>query len=184
MFPEFDLDPQNPPVETANLKPLSAEEEKVFEQELSARRVKPKEKIRLELLLLQRLKEHKADLEKMLQEMNGPWTYEDYFYRYYHGSFKVYNVQATTEKAVKLLRTILPERKLNMIFERIIREGTGKEFELEHNKEWDRHTRPMLEAFAHAKFMLEMAVRYADLPEPPQRMPSGWAALLYLFGLR
>lgn len=85
---------------------------------------------------------------------------------------------------MKLLRSLLPECELNLNFEQIIRDGTGKEFELAHNKEWDRHTRPMLEAFAHAKFMIEMAVRYADLPAPPQPMPSGWAALLYLYDLR
>jgi hypothetical protein len=43
---------------------------------------------------------------------------------------------------------------------------------------------PILEAFFHALFMLEMAVRYADLGEPPQMLPSGWAALLYLYDLR
>jgi hypothetical protein len=42
----------------------------------------------------------------------------------------------------------------------------------------------MLEAFAHAKFMIEMAVRYAGLLGPPQPMPSGYAALLYLYDLR
>ncbi|MEY2429900.1 MAG: hypothetical protein QOJ40_2785 [Verrucomicrobiota bacterium] len=26
--------------------------------------------------------------------------------------------------------------------------------------------------------------RYADWPKPPQPMPSGWAALLYLYDLR
>ena len=62
--------------------------------------------------------------------------------------------------------------------------GRIKEFQMEHNRDWDHHTRPMLEAFAHAKFMLKMAVRYADLPEPPQPMPNGYAALLYLFDLR
>jgi hypothetical protein len=41
-----------------------------------------------------------------------------------------------------------------------------------------------LEAFCHAKFMIEMAVRYADVPKPPHPMPSGWAALLYLYDLR
>jgi tRNA(fMet)-specific endonuclease VapC len=41
-----------------------------------------------------------------------------------------------------------------------------------------------LEAFFHARFFLEMAVRYADLAAPPQPLPSGYAALLYLFGLR
>jgi hypothetical protein len=31
---------------------------------------------------------------------------------------------------------------------------------------------------------LEMAVRYADLPEPPTPLPSGWAGLLCLYELR
>ena len=90
----------------------------------------------------------------------------------------------TLAQCWKLLQALLPERKLNRVFERIIGVGTGKQFELEHNEEWDRHTRPMLEAFAHAKFMVEMAVRYADLTSPPVPMPSGWAAFLYLFDLR
>ncbi len=183
MFPEFNLDPPGLSVEAAKAKTTSPEEDKDF-QELLSRLLKPEERDRVEHLLLQRLKERKPQLEQMLEQMSGHWTYEDHFYRYYHCSYKVYAVQDTTEKAVKLLRDLLPERKLNPTFERIIAEGTGKQFELEHNKEWDRHTRPMLEAFAHAKFMVEMAVRYADLPAAPGFMPCGWAALLYLFNLR
>jgi len=167
----------------ASPEPLTAEE-KAKLAELESRILKEEERTRLEALLLDRLKQRKADLEKMLPEMSGHWGYEDNFYRFYHGSFKVYGVQTATERAVKLLGELLPERKLNMAFDRIIREGTGKKFEMAHNREWDRHTRPMLEAFAHAKFMIEMAVRYADLPAPPQPMPSGYAALLYLFDLR
>ena len=68
------------------------------------------------------------------------------------------------------------------MFEDILKEGIGKEFD--HAQDWSPHTRPILEAFSHAKFMVEMAVRYADLPQPPQPMPSGWAALLYLYDLR
>lgn len=45
-------------------------------------------------------------------------------------------------------------------------------------------TRPILEAFFHARYFLEMAVRYAGLEAPPQALSSGYAALLYLFGLR
>jgi hypothetical protein len=183
MFPEFNLDPPDPPAEAMEPKATSPEDEEEF-QELLGRLLKPEEQNRLIRLLLQRLKERKPQLEQMLAEMDGHWTYEDHFYRYYHGSFKVYRVQGTTEKAVALLRDLLPERKLNTVFERIIRQGTGQQFELEHNKEWDRHTRPLLEAFVHAKFMIEMAVRYASLPEPPALMPSGWAALLYLYDLR
>ena len=110
--------------------------------------------------------------------------YEDGFYRFYHGSFNVYRVQSLIEKAVKFLRQLLPERELNEYFMAIILEGTGKEFELAHNPVWLKHTRPILEAFSHARYMIEMAVRYVDLPEPPQPMPSGWAGLLYLYELR
>jgi hypothetical protein len=183
MFPEFNFDAPAPPVGAVKAKAMSPEEEQHF-QELLSRLLKPEERDRVVRLLLQRLKERKPQLKQMLEEMSGPRTYEDHFYRYYHSSFKGYAAQVTTEKAVRLLRDLLPERKLNLDFERIISEGTGKQFELEHNKEWERYTRPMLEAFLHAKFMVEMAVRYADLPDPPAPMPSGWAALLYLYDLR
>jgi hypothetical protein len=183
MFPEFTFDPPDPSAEAVKAKVMTPEEEQRFE-ELLSRRLKPEERDRVERLLLQRLKERKPQLEHMLEEMSGHRAYEDHFYRYYHCSFKVYAVQITTGKAVSLLRDLLPERKLNMTFEQIIAEGTGKEFEMEHNREWDRHTRPMLEAFAHARFMVEMAVRYADMPAVPTPMPSGWAALLYLYDLR
>lgn len=183
MFPEFDLDPKPTPTEPATDKPESPEEKAHWERYLRLR-LTPDEQVRLERLLLERLKRHKADLDTMLRIMSDHWHYEDGFYRFYHGSFKVYGIQATTDQAVKLLRQLLPERELNLTFGQIIREGTGKEFEAEHNRDWDRHTRPMLEAFAHAKFMVEMALRYTDLPEPPQPMPSGWAALLYLYDLR
>jgi len=154
-------------------------DEKLFESVLCI-----EEHQRWEALLLSRLKEHKPELEKMLATMNGHWTYEDHFYRYYHGSFKVYAAQDTTRRAVELLKQLLPERRLNRAFQQIVREGTGQQFQWEHHQDWDKHTRPILEAFAHARFMVEMAVRYADLPQPPQPLPSGYAALLYFYGLR
>ena len=82
------------------------------------------------------------------------------------------------------LRGLLPGRSLNAWFLQIVSEGTGKEFSPEMNAVWEKHTRPILEAFFHARFFLEMAVRYADLSAPPDPLPSGWAALLYLYGLR
>ena len=183
MFPDFTLNPEAQKNPAMRSKPEAAEEKQAWERYLKTR-LSPAERSRLEGVLLGRIKQHKAELEQMLGTMRGHWTYEDYFYRYYHGSFKVYHAQKTTEQAVKLLRELLPERELNFSFLQIIREGTGKEFKLEHNENWDRHTRPMLEAFAHVKFMVEMAVRYADLAEPPQPMPSGYAAFLYLYDLR
>ncbi|MBM3838082.1 MAG: hypothetical protein FJ398_08975 [Verrucomicrobia bacterium] len=142
------------------------------------------EKQRLHDLLLERIKQRSGDLENMWKEMNAHWTYEDPFYRFYHGSYKVCGVQQTTARAVELLRRLMPDRPLDATFEEIIRQGTGKKFAIEHNKDWDNHTRPMLEAFTHAKFMIEMCLRYRDLPKAPTTLPSGWAALLYLYGLR
>src|SRR6266705_5157344 len=143
-----------------------------------------KEQQRLERLLIQGIKQYKPRLESMMQGMSGHWTYEDPVYRYYHQSFKVYEVQETTRQGVDLLKRLLPERTLNSDFARIVADGTGHTFDLSHNQNWDRHTRPILEAFFHTKFIIEMAVRYADLTESPAVMPSGWAALLYLFNLR
>jgi hypothetical protein len=66
-----------------------------------------------------------------------------------------------------------------------VAEGTGKPFELEHNKRWLEVTRPIVEAFFHARYFLDMAVRYGrSLEELPMTLPSGWAALLYLYQLR
>ena len=138
----------------------------------------------LERLLLQRIKKYKPELDAMLQRMSEHWTYEDPVYRFYHQSFKVYGVQDITKQAVHLLQTLLPEETLNSAFAQIIADGTGHTFDPSHNQNWEQHTRPLLEAFFHSKFMIEMAVRYADLTEPPEVMPSGWAALLYLFNLR
>lgn len=171
------------PAASAPAESLSAERETKL-SEVESRIIPEAERARLEAALLDRVKQRKADLEKMLEEMSSHWGYEDSFYRFYHGSFKVYRVQATTGRATKLLSELLPECKLNLSFEEIIHDGTGKEFQMAHNADWDCQTRPMLEAFCHAKFMIEMAVRYADLEKPPQPMPSGYAALLYLFGLR
>lgn len=56
---------------------------------------------------------------------------------------------------------------------------------MEHNRRWLEVTRPMLEAFWHTRFFVEMAVKYGqELDEPPSVLPSGWAALLYLYELR
>ena len=89
-----------------------------------------------------------------------------------------------TRSIVDRLQALAPDRPLNAWFAQIVQEGTSKEFKPEDNKHWTEVTRPILEAFFHARFFLEMAVRYVDLEAPPQPLPSGYAALLYLFGLR
>ena len=67
----------------------------------------------------------------------------------------------------------------------LVRRGTGKEFTVDMNDRWTEETRPIVEAFFHARYFLEMVCRYGgELKEPPQMMPSGWAAVLYLYNLR
>jgi hypothetical protein len=46
-------------------------------------------------------------------------------------------------------------------------------------------TRPILEAFWHTKYFIQMMLKYGkELESAPQCLPSGWAAVLYLFELR
>lgn len=50
---------------------------------------------------------------------------------------------------------------------------------------WLEVTRPMLEAYFHARFFLEMVIQYGEeLDQAPAILPSGWAAVLYLYDLR
>lgn len=135
--------------------------------------------------LLASLKREAPHLTQALASCNDHWVYEDFIYRFYHQSFKVYGLQDVTSTIVDSLEHVLPDRPLNDWFMRIVREGTGLAFEPEHNQRWLESTRPILEAFFHARFFLEQAVHYGSvLDVPPLSMPSGWAALLYLYNLR
>ena len=89
-----------------------------------------------------------------------------------------------TDTIVQRLGGLLPDCPLHPWFLEIVREGTGKELATSDNHRWTLVTRPIVEAFFHARFFLEMAVRYAVLEAPPRPLPSGYAALLYLYQLR
>jgi hypothetical protein len=135
--------------------------------------------------LLQNIKQQLPELEEMLAHVESHWCIEDGFYRFYHQSFKVYRLQEVTEGVCKALQALFPDRPMNRWFTEIVAQGTGKEFEISHNQEWIRHTRPIVEAFFHAHYFLKMAVNYGtELETAPDVMPSGWAAVLYLFDLR
>jgi hypothetical protein len=128
------------------------------------------------------------ELTKLLEEMSSDWEYEDPIYRFYHQSYKVYRLQELTRIIVAALRGIAPVGITIFcpMFEEILQAGaSGKKFESAHNEQWTLHTRPIVEAFFHARFFLEMAVRYGrELDKSPSTLPSGWAALLYLYDLR
>jgi hypothetical protein len=135
--------------------------------------------------LLNQIGANLVSLGELLATCSDHWGYEDPIYRFYHQSFKVFMLQAQTEKIVAQLQALAPDRPLNTRFTEIIKEGTGKSFKTEANDTWTRSTRSILEAFFHARFFLEMICRYGkELKAPPQELPSGWAAVLYLYNLR
>ena len=137
--------------------------------------------------LLKNIKNRLPELEELLRAVNEDHTYGDLIYRFYHGSFKVYWIQNTTLNMVKILKELAPKgvKEFNWMFEEILKKGTGKKFSEKHNASWMVHTRPMVEAFFHAKYFLEMAIKFGkELEEAPTCLPSGWAAILELYGMR
>lgn len=137
-----------------------------------------------ELALLNALHTRRFELATLLRKYSGHGEYEDRIYRFYHQSCKLFWLQDSTAQIVTELQALAPDLPLNEWFQQIVLDGTGKKFELMCNHDWLKHTRAIPEAFFHARYMLEMAVRYSELPEPPAMLPSGWAALLSLFNLR
>jgi hypothetical protein len=107
--------------------------------------------------LLAHIKAKLPELERLLQEMDSHWGYEDPIYRFYHHSFKVYMLQDETRRIVDALKDLAQRGKsFCREFEEII-----------------------------AKYFLEMVVKYGrELEEPPHVLPSGWAAILCLYELR
>jgi len=137
-----------------------------------------------EVALLDNLRSRRGELTALFDKFSSHWEFEDPVYRFYHQSFKVYALQAETLHIVRVLESLALDRPLNPWFCEIVGQGTGRTFQDQDNANWTAVTRPMLEAFFHARYFLEMAVRYATLQEPPMPLPSGYAALLYLYGLR
>ncbi len=151
--------------------------------------MKPYEKRELErkeseITLCANLKSQKDELAKIVAEVSDEWGYEDHVYRFYHQSFKVFRLQEATTKITQALMGLVPGRPLNPWYLKIFGEGTGKVFDQRTtNANWLGETRPIVEAFFHARFFLEMAIRYSG-QEPVNILPSGWAALLSLYDLR
>jgi len=159
--------------------------------------------------LWKNIRKARGKLEKLLGQISDHWYYEDGVYRFYHQSLKVFGLQSSTLIIVEELKKLAPpddtfpdhkskfrfyfeegERPkepqiLNPWFMEIVRDGTGKKFHPNDNQNWLPVTRPIVEAFMHAKYFLEMIVRYSkELDAPPNMLPSGWASVLYLYGLR
>jgi len=136
--------------------------------------------------IIANIAEQFPQFEQLLKQANDKWVYEDFVYRFYHQSMKVFYLQETTSRIVSALRGLAPNLPLNEWFMRVVDQGTNKEFDPHRtNDHWLEETRPILEAFFHARYFLEMICKYARrITEPPQSMPSGWAAILYLYNIR
>jgi len=133
--------------------------------------------------LFQNIKKALPELEEMQKQLNGH-SYEDGLYRFYYQSYKVYYLQEKINEAFQLLKS-LNSNPLTEWFVEIVKDGTKETFEHSHNKEWLKHTRPIVEAYLHCKYMVEMTVKYGkELEYPPLMLPSGWATLLCLYGVR
>jgi len=135
--------------------------------------------------LLDAIKANLPEIER-LHELFA-FEYEDGIYRFYHQSFKVYSLQHCTLGAVGIFRSIADTtgNQLCEWFLQIIADGTGAKFEAEHNRSWPKHTRPIVEAFLHTKYFLELMAKYArEFESPPTLLPFGWAAILELYNQR
>jgi hypothetical protein len=135
--------------------------------------------------LLEAIKAHLPELENCLEGMIR--AYEDRLYRLYYQSFKVYDVQNHTAHALNVFRQIAQavDGRLSAWFEEIVAQGMGVQFDMEHNKNWLVHTCPIVEAFLHAKYFVEMMVKYGrTMDMVGQSLPSGWAAILVLYTQR
>lgn len=122
----------------------------------------------------------------MLEQADDKWVYEDGVYRFYHQSMNVFYLQETTTRVLTAVRELAPHVELNKWFMEIVEQGTSKEFDPHRtNDHWTAETRPLLEAFYHARYFLEMVCKYGMIiREPPQTMPGGWPAILYLYNIR
>lgn len=138
----------------------------------------------LEKTLLHSIHNHLEECESLFERCHG---HRDYFYRLYYGSFKVYAIQRTTDEIVVLLRKMSPQpgKELCEMFENIYKVGTGIAWELEHNKDWETHTVPIVQAYHHALMFLEAVIETGKtIKEPVQMLPICWATVLCLYKLR
>ncbi len=135
--------------------------------------------------LLINIRENRERIRSLLDSFNS--SEPDLIYRFYHQSFKVFGMTNLIRQANKLFSDIAPDQSfLNPWYAEISRSGLRKEFKGSYtNQNWQNETLPIMQAFWHAKYFLEQMAASADeLRDAPMILPSGWAAVLYLYRLR
>lgn len=135
--------------------------------------------------LLGAIKQRPDDIDGLLKGFAE--AEEDGVYRYYHQSLKVYALQRAVKVAQRLFEDLAPEHtRLNAWCVSICQAACEHQFDSgRSNENWQAETRPILEGFWHCSYFLRMMARYGrELEEPPSVLPYGWAAVLYLYGIR
>lgn len=94
------------------------------------------ERLQKDQELLNPIHSYLPDLERLLVPFQV--MYEDGIYRFYHHSFKVYQLQAYTSNAVDIFKRIADANSNQLCewFEEIVAAGTGVTWEPEHNHSW------------------------------------------------
>jgi hypothetical protein len=141
--------------------------------------------------IITQIHEHRKEISEIQEViLNNKMGIENMFYRFYHSSFKVYDLQTVTERIVKLFCDIgkCHFHDLNPFYIEIVSEGIRKKFDRSHNIRWTYETRPILEAFFHSSHLLEMMAKHGlkmdPLREPSASLKEGWASVLYLYKIR
>jgi hypothetical protein len=135
--------------------------------------------------LFLRIKARLPELQELARTLEE--AEEDGVYRFYHGSYKVFYLQDAVKEAFALIKEIGGESDPpNFEYARIVEAGTAHNFQGERtNTNWDAETKPILEAFWHTKYFINMMVKYArELDTVEMPLDFGVAAVLYLFELR
>jgi hypothetical protein len=135
--------------------------------------------------LLRAVKQHLSDIDALLKGFES-WE-EDAVYRYYHQSFKVYNLQRAIRRVRQLFEELAPNgTELNPWFVAVCQGACAHEFDIERsNRHWQEEIRPILEGFWHCQYFLRQLARYGrGLEDPPDVLPYGWAAVLHLYRIR
>ena len=136
------------------------------------------------LTLLNNVKADLPELEQLRKAIESS-SYEDGVYRYFHGSLKVYALRRTTLALRRRFKRLMPGFKLSAPYENIVRDAVRQKWNPDRNLEWELHARPIVTAFLFSKYFLDMICLHGrELNEIPEILPSGFAAVLYLYHLR
>ena len=148
-------------------------------------------KLEKEKKIIANIHENKEEFEEIQKLIDSQFKgIEDMFYRYYHHSYKVYDLQSITKRMIKLFQNIgeCSFYELDDLFREIIAQGIEKEFKQSANMRWSYETRPILEAFFHAQHIMNMMIKYGLPKNPEEEQPGliaqGWGTVLHLYNIR